>query len=114
MNYSTVSHADPANNHLDQDDYNEPQLRPFQGHPLPETFRVLLLIVGVVAWANGVFGNILIICTLLTQRSLRSLHHLYIGNLAVADLIISVYIVPFWLLDLLMGRSLLSAFVLRC
>ena len=78
-------------------------LAPFTGLPLSASVRVLVSILGWLACVTGVFGNILIITTLLSQPALRSLHNLYIGNLAIADLVVVGYCVPFWLLDLSLG-----------
>ncbi|XP_076456378.1 melatonin receptor type 1B-like [Babylonia areolata] len=64
----------------------------------------VILTLGWLSCVTGVAGNILIILTLLTQPTLRSLHNLYIGNLAVADLAVVGYCVPFWLLDLSLGH----------
>ena len=77
----------------------------FQGDALSEGVRVPVLVLGWLTCVSGVFGNILIITTLLSQPNLRSLHNLYIGNLAMADLLISAYAEPFWLLDLTTGSQ---------
>ena len=82
-----------------------PALGPFSGRPLSEGVRVLVSTLGWLACVSGVFGNVLIISTLLSQPALRSLHNLYIGNLALADLVVVGYCVPFWLLDLALGRA---------
>ena len=80
-------------------------LGPFTGQPISASVRVLVSTLGWLACVSGVFGNILIITTLLSQPALRSLHNLYIGNLALADLLIVGYCVPFWLLDLALGYT---------
>jgi hypothetical protein len=69
--------------------------------------RWLVVVAGSVLCVAGVLGNVLILLALITQRSLRSLHHLYVGSLAVADLIIMAYIVPLWLADLASGHPVL-------
>nr|KAG5713728.1 hypothetical protein BaRGS_024355 [Batillaria attramentaria] len=51
----------------------------------------------------GVFGNLLVIVTVLTQKALRSAYNLYIVNLAVADLVVCGYTSPFWMLDFHFG-----------
>nr|KAG5713723.1 hypothetical protein BaRGS_024350 [Batillaria attramentaria] len=76
----------------------------FVGEPLTEGLRVTVLTLGWLACVNGVFGNVLIITTLLSQQALRSVHNIYIANLAVADLILSGYLLPMWLLDLYLGH----------
>jgi hypothetical protein len=73
------------------------------GLPVSDSVRLLALTVGWLYCITGVFGNVLIMVTLLTQRSLRSLHNLYVGNLALADVIVLGYCVPFWLMDLALG-----------
>ncbi|KAL8610537.1 hypothetical protein ACOMHN_060457 [Nucella lapillus] len=74
------------------------------GLPVSEGVREVVLVLGWLCCVSGVMGNILIILTLLTQPSLRSLHNLFIGNLALADLAVVGYCLPFWLLDLLLGH----------
>ncbi|PVD37981.1 hypothetical protein C0Q70_00583 [Pomacea canaliculata] len=37
-------------------------------------------------------------------KSLHSLHNIYIANLAVADLMVTGYVVPFWVTDLCLGH----------
>jgi hypothetical protein len=72
--------------------------------PVSEGVRVVVLLVGSLLCVTGVFGNVLILVTLVTQRSLRSLHHIYVGNLAVSDLFIMAYILPCWLVDVAMDQ----------
>jgi hypothetical protein len=75
----------------------------FVGLPVADGVRFFSLLVGWLYCVTGVFGNALILVTLATQRSLRSLHNLYVANLALADVIVVGYCVPFWLLDLSLG-----------
>jgi hypothetical protein len=69
---------------------------------------VLIVVVGSLLVVMGVFGNALILLTLSTQRSLRSLHHMYVGNLAVSDLVIVSYVLPYWLADIATGKQVVS------
>nr|KAG5713726.1 hypothetical protein BaRGS_024353 [Batillaria attramentaria] len=73
------------------------------GKPLCEGVRVTVVTLGWLACVIGVFGNVLIITTLLSQQALRSVHNIYIANLALADLLVVGYTLPFWLLDLNLG-----------
>ncbi|KAI8781703.1 muscarinic acetylcholine receptor gar-3 [Biomphalaria glabrata] len=85
--------------------FNETVLAPgvFQGEPLPRLDRDVFLVLGWPLVINGVFGNIVIIATLFTCKDLRSVHNLFIGNLAVADLVIESYFATFFLLDISIG-----------
>ena len=67
---------------------------------MSEGVRVTVLVLGWLACVNGVFGNVLIIVTLLSQQALRSVHNIYIANLALADFLATGYSLLFWLLDL--------------
>nr|KAG5713727.1 hypothetical protein BaRGS_024354 [Batillaria attramentaria] len=67
--------------------------------------RLTVLTLGWLACVNGIFGNVLIITTLLSQRALRSLHSIFIANLALADLLVVGYVIVFWLLDLSLGYN---------
>jgi hypothetical protein len=71
----------------------------WEAKPFSEGVRVSVLLVGCVLCVTGVLGNVLILLTLVTQRSLRTQHPLHVGNLAVADLLFMVLIVPGWLVD---------------
>jgi hypothetical protein len=52
----------------------------------------------------GIFGNILVIATVATQRSLRRKHFMFVSSMAIADLIVSGYVVPIWLVAVATGR----------
>jgi hypothetical protein len=86
---------------------------PLKGLPLSEGVRVFLLVVGSLLVVMGVFGNALILLTLSTQRSLRSLHHMYVVNLAVCDLISIAYVLPYWLAGIATGRMPVAS-LLHC
>jgi hypothetical protein len=74
------------------------------GLVLDETCREALLVLGWLAWVSGIFGNVLILVTLVSQPSLRChIYNIYIGNLAVADLLSVGYSLTFLLLDLCLG-----------
>nr|KAG5713725.1 hypothetical protein BaRGS_024352 [Batillaria attramentaria] len=73
------------------------------GFEISDGMRVTVLTLGWLACVNGVFGNVLIITTLLSQQALRSMHNIYIANLALADLLVVGYVMVFFLLDLKLG-----------
>nr|KAG5690584.1 hypothetical protein BaRGS_009246 [Batillaria attramentaria] len=77
----------------------------FIGLPVENSVRITVVILGWLACVTGIFGNVLIITTLLSQQSLRSVHNIYIANLALADLLVMGYVFPFWLLDLALGAN---------
>lgn len=65
--------------------------------------KVVVLALGCLSCVSGILGNILILSTLMSYKVLRSQHNMYVGNLAVADLLVIGYFVPHWLLDVLLG-----------
>lgn len=75
----------------------------FKGEEIPGDFKLAFLVVGWILVANGIFGNVIIIVTLLTCRTLRSVHNIFIGNLALADLIIESYFATSFLVDIKIG-----------
>ncbi|XP_059146735.1 melatonin receptor type 1A-like [Physella acuta] len=82
---------------------NQTEQTMFEGELMPQPERDVFLVIGWLLVINGVFGNVVIIVTLFTCKSLRSVHHLFIGNLAVADLIIEGYFATFFLVDISIG-----------
>lgn len=77
---------------------------PFVGKPLTWRVQLSVLSLGLLVFISGVIGNVLIMMTLVSQKSLHSVHNIFIANLALADLVMSAYIMPFWLLDLVLGH----------
>jgi allatostatin receptor len=72
--------------------------------PIAEGPRVLVLVLGWLAWVSGIFGNVLILVTLVSQPSLRChIYNIFIGNLAVADLLVVSYSMLSWLLNMSLG-----------
>ena len=65
------------------------------------------LAVVVSVAALGIFGNILVLVTLVIDRKLRVLNNLFIANLAVADLFIAAIIHPFTAVGIIGGREYL-------
>ncbi|XP_067664509.1 melatonin receptor type 1B-like [Haliotis asinina] len=77
---------------------------PYVGYEISQEARVVFIVIGILYVVTGTFGNLLIIVTMTTNRVFRTLHGIYIVNLAVADLIILGYVVSYLLVDLLTGR----------
>ncbi|XP_072029674.1 melatonin receptor type 1B-B-like [Amphiura filiformis] len=65
------------------------------------------LVVVIAVAALGIFGNILVLATLVIDEKLRVLNNLFIGNLAVADLFIAGVIHPFTAVGIIGGREYL-------
>ena len=63
------------------------------------------LVVVILVAAVGIFGNILVLVTLVIDRKLRVLNNLFIANLAVADLFIAAIIHPFTAVGIIGGRE---------
>jgi hypothetical protein len=62
--------------------------------------RWFVLTVGCLMCLVGIFGNVLILLTLATQRFLWHRHNVYVASLTFADLIVVSYSMPFWLVDI--------------
>ncbi|XP_046375555.1 melatonin receptor type 1B-A-like [Haliotis rufescens] len=77
---------------------------PYVGFEISQEARIIFIIIGIFYVVMGTFGNLLIIVTVASHRVLRTLHGIYIVNLAVADLIILGYVVSYLLVDLMTGR----------
>lgn len=86
-----------------EDEANDSNM--FVGHPVSEGVRVTVMTLGWLSCVTGFFGNVLIIVTILHQTALRSIHNIYIANLAVADILFIAFAELVWLLDLGIGYA---------
>jgi len=68
------------------------------------TKTVALSLVLVAFLFCGVLGNVLVILSVICHQNLRSVTHLFIANLAVADLLLSSSVVPFTAIFELLGK----------
>lgn len=68
------------------------------------TKTLVLGLVLVLFLIFGVMGNILVILSVACHRNLRSVTHYFIGNLAIADLLLSSVVLPFSAVSEALGR----------
>ncbi|XP_006822832.2 octopamine receptor-like [Saccoglossus kowalevskii] len=74
--------------------------------PVPEAITTgVILVILIVATA---FGNLLVITSVLTQRSLQVVQNYFIVSLAVADLLVAIYIMPLSTINYLYGYWIFS------
>jgi hypothetical protein len=78
---------------------------PLVGDGMHPAARAVFVTIGCGMVCSGVCGNLLLLSVIFKQiRRKRSVHHLFIGNLALADLVTLGYWFPFFVLDLLLGH----------
>lgn len=82
-----------------------PTEHPFIGSELHSSARIAFITVASVEVVVGVFGNLLLINSMLSSQSfnISHVHNLFIANLALSDLIPLAYWMPFFILDLILG-----------
>jgi hypothetical protein len=71
------------------------------GEELSPTGVVVFTTIAIVLLVFGIPSNVLFLWTLLKIKRLRVIHNTFVGNLAVADFLITTYLLPFNLLFLL-------------
>lgn len=75
----------------------------FQGHELSSISRTFFLTVGTIMVLSGLFGNLLVLSTLIFSPNIASVHNVLLINMSLADLVITGYWLPFFVLDLFLG-----------
>ncbi|XP_013093969.2 melatonin receptor type 1A-like [Biomphalaria glabrata] len=73
------------------------------GEPIPFHARMIFIIVGIFYIVAGLVGNVVIILTVVTNKVMHNPHYYFIINLAVADLTIIAYVVPWTVVGLVIG-----------
>ena len=80
---------------------------PMEGFPYPSLYswtRIILASVVVTAIMMAiVVGNGLVVMAIAVDRRLKGVQHWFIGSLAVSDLLVGLFIMPFSLATELMG-----------
>ena len=71
-----------------------------RGPPGPSTFMMAQLPFYVLIFLLSVVGNILVIITVIQNKKMRSLTNVFLLNLSVADLLLSVFCMPFTLIPI--------------
>ena len=87
----------------------EVTLNPMEGYPYPSLYswsRIIgaSLIVTLIMLAI-VLGNVLVVVAIATDRRLKGVQHWFIGSLAVSDLLVGLFIMPFSLANEVMGYT---------
>ncbi|XP_072038653.1 melatonin receptor type 1B-B-like [Amphiura filiformis] len=77
---------------------------------LVTTVVVIMTLVAII----GTLGNSLVILAVVAHKKLRSIHNIFIINLAAADLIVTVIIIPFALVGAIYKGSFLTEFDAIC
>ena len=80
---------------------------PMEGFPYPSLYSwtriVLASVVVTVIMLAIVVGNGLVVVAIAVDRRLKGVQHWFIGSLAVSDLLVGLFIMPFSLATELMG-----------
>ncbi|XP_076450334.1 uncharacterized protein LOC143286592 [Babylonia areolata] len=82
------------------------ELSPFRGEPINDVARVFFITLGSLMIICGVTGNAFLISVIIQRfRRRRYVHNLFIGNLALADILTLGYWLTFFVLDLILGYN---------
>ncbi|KAM9312714.1 alpha-2B adrenergic receptor [Gastrophryne carolinensis] len=73
--------------------------------PLPYSIQATAVIAAIISFLIifTIFGNVLVIISVLTSRSLKAPQNLFLVSLAAADILVGTLIIPFSLANELMG-----------
>ncbi|XP_046910590.2 cholecystokinin receptor type A [Dermatophagoides farinae] len=75
-----------------------------------DTILTLILPYSII-FILSIVGNLLVIITLTLDRSMRSVTNIFLLNLAISDLLLGVFCMPFTLVGVLLRRFIFGAFV---
>lgn len=75
-----------------------------------DTFVTLILPYSII-FVLSIVGNLLVIITLSLNRSMRSVTNIFLLNLAISDLLLGVFAMPFTLVGVLLRRFIFGAFM---
>lgn len=95
---STTSSSSSTNSSLQQQETLEPlgnfdsssvdsKLNSFEEKVIISVFLIVIIL--------GFFGNILVICTVIINKHMRTSNNLFILNLAISDLTLCIFSIPF-------------------
>ncbi|XP_072037506.1 melatonin receptor type 1B-A-like [Amphiura filiformis] len=73
---------------------------------IPKVLVMTVVVIMVFVAIIGTLGNTLVICAVVGHKKLRSIHNIFIINLAAADLIVTVIIIPFAIVAAIKGAFL--------
>lgn len=92
---------------------NEPKQAMIQSQsPVLSLHTIFTLVLPYsVIFVLAVIGNLLVIITLTFNRSMRSVTNLFLLNLAIADLLLGVFCMPFTLVGVLLRRFIFGSFM---
>ena len=93
LQFSTHATADSSTTH-----------EPFKGKPFNQYLRITLIVVGTGLLVCGILGNALLLLVMFKRRKVKRFRNVFIANLSLADLLVTSVVLPFFLLDLLLGR----------
>ncbi|KAH9508329.1 hypothetical protein Btru_050844 [Bulinus truncatus] len=74
----------------------------YVGETIPQHARIIFIVVGILYIMAGLVGNVVIVLTVVTNKTMHNPHYYFIINLALADLTIIAYIVPWTVLGLIL------------
>ena len=77
----------------------------FVGKEINSLARTFFISVGTVMVVSGSLGNLVVLGNLLSPKmlALRSVHNMLLINMSTADLVITSYWLPYFVLDLYLG-----------
>jgi hypothetical protein len=77
-------------------------------------YRLLFVVTPfVLVFFAAVLGNLLVIATLVIDRRMRTVTNAFLLNLAIADLLLGIFCMPFTLLGFIMRQFMFGAFMCK-
>ena len=72
-----------------------PYIEILEGPAIPDVMIITTVVISAIVTCIGAVGNTLVIAAIILHKKLRSVHNVFIINLAVADLIVNLIVAPF-------------------
>lgn len=106
---SSVTSSSPYNVSFGWNDSREFEVTvdPMEGFPYPSFYSwtriILASVIVTLIMLLIVLGNVLVVVAIAVDRRLKGVQHWFIGSLAVSDLLVGLFIMPFSLANEVMG-----------
>lgn len=83
--------------------------RNFQRNGTTSSLSYILIVIYIIIFIAAVVGNLLVIFTLVHNKRMRTVTNVFLLNLAVSDLLLAVFCMPFTLIPMFLQNFIFGA-----
>lgn len=83
--------------------------RNFQRNETTSSLSYILIVIYIIIFIAAVVGNLLVIFTLVHNKRMRTVTNVFLLNLAVSDLLLAVFCMPFTLIPMFLQNFIFGA-----